>query len=668
MSSARARHTPAPVDDGRVRVVIERFHPLVDGGQFPVKRVVGEHITLTADIFADGHSVIRAVARARCVPFGSVARPSRWRELPLTPRGNDEWHARIELPDEGWWEYGVQAWIDAFATWREALHKKHEAGLDVASELLEGSALVRAAAGRARDPLGVRLGTIADVLAGPAGQIDRVAAALDDELAAEMAALDERPYAVGTGPARARVERLRARYGAWYEMFPRSYTPDPSRGATLAEAASRLPAIAAMGFDVLYLPPIHPIGRTNRKGRNNALAAGATDPGSPWAIGGPEGGHTAIEPGLGTLDDFKEFQLAAAREGLEVALDLAYQCSPDHPWVTEHPEWFKRRPDGTIKYAENPPKTYQDIYPIDFDTDAWPDLWASLRDVIVFWAARDVRIFRVDNPHTKSLRFWRWVIADVQQQYPDVIFLSEAFTRPKIMRYLAKIGFTQSYTYFTWRNTKAELESYFTELTQTAVREYLRPNLFANTPDILHAYLQRGDRPAFQVRLILAATLAATYGIYSGFELGENVPVRPGSEEYRDSEKYEIKPRDWDTPHSLAPLVALVNRIRRENPALHSDWRLRFHSTDNPELVAYSKTTEDGANRLLVVVNLDPFRMQHGVVQVDATQLNAHASGFLAHDLLTGERYDWRQGPNYVRLDPAARVPAHILRIEDVSA
>ena len=658
----------APVDDGRARVVIERLQPLIDGGHFPIKRVVGEHIALTADIFADGHDVIRAVARARRVPFGAVERPSRWRELPLVPQGNDEWHARIELPDEGWWEYGVQAWIDAFATWRETLRKKHEAGLDVASELLEGATLVRAAAGRARETAGARLGAIADVLAGPAGQVERVVASLDDKLAAEMAALDERPYAVGAGPARARVERLRARYGAWYEMFPRWSTPDPSRGATFTEAAGRLPAIAAMGFDVLYLPPIHPIGRTNRKGRNNALAARATDPGSPWAIGGPEGGHTAVEPGLGTLDDFEAFQRAAAREGLEVALDLAYQCSPDHPWVTEHPEWFRRRPDGSIKYAENPPKQYQDIYPIDFDTDAWVDLWASLRDVILFWAARDVRIFRVDNPHTKSFRFWRWAIAEVQQRYPDVIFLSEAFTRPKIMQYLAKIGFTQSYTYFTWRNTKAELESYFTELTQTAVREYLRPNLFANTPDILHAYLQHGNLPAFQVRLILAATLGATYGIYSGFELGENVPVRPGSEEYRDSEKFEIKPRDWDAPHSLAPLIALVNRIRRENPALQSDWRLRFHSTDNPELIAYSKTTEDGANRVLVVVNLDPLGMQHGFVQVDAAQLSAQASGFLAQDLLTGERYIWRDGPNYVRLDPVARVPAHILRIEDISA
>ena len=446
------------------------------------------------------------------------------------------------------------------------------------------------------------------------------------------------------------------------------YTPDPSRSATFTEAAGRLPAIAAMGFDVLYLPPIHPIGRTNRKGRNNTLAARATDPGSPWAIGGPEGGHTAVEPGLGTLDDFEAFRRAAVREGLEVALDLAYQCSPDHPWVTEHPEWFRHRPDGSIKYAENPPKQYQDIYPIDFDTDAWVDLWASLRDVILFWAARGVRIFRVDNPHTKSFRFWRWAIAEVQQRYPDVIFLSEAFTRPKIMQYLAKIGFTQSYTYFTWRNTKAELESYFIELTQTAVREYLRPNLFANTPDILHAYLQQGNLPAFQVRLILAATLGATYGIYSGFELGENVPVRPGSEEYRDSEKFEIKPRDWAAPHSLAPLIALVNRIRRENPALQSDWRLRFHSTDNPELIAYSKTTEDGANRVLVVVNLDPLGMQHGFVHVDAAQLSADASGFLAQDLLTGERYIWRDGANYVRLDPVAQVPAHILRIEDINA
>jgi starch synthase (maltosyl-transferring) len=421
-----------------------------------------------------------------------------------------------------------------------------------------------------------------------------------------------------------------------------------------------------MGFDVVYLPPIHPIGRTNRKGRNNTLVAAPGDPGSPWAIGSAEGGHTAVDPALGTLEDFEAFRRAAEHEGLEVALDLAYQCSPDHPWVTEHPEWFRHRPDGTIKYAENPPKQYQDIYPINFDTDAWAALWAALLDVILFWAGRGVRIFRVDNPHTKSFRFWEWAIAEVQERFPDVIFLSEAFTRPKVMQHLAKLGFTQSYTYFTWRNSKAELESYFTELTATDVREYLRPNLFANTPDILHAYLQEGGRPAFAVRLVLAATLGASYGIYSGFELAENLPVRPGSEEYLDSEKYQIKPRDWANPASLAPLVTRVNQIRRETPALR-DGRLRFCPTDNAALIAYSKATEDGASRVLVVVNLDSFHMQHGFVEVDGDAAPA-APEFMALDLLSGNRYRWRRGANYVRLDPGAGIPAHIFRLEDATS
>jgi len=461
-----------------------------------------------------------------------------------------------------------------------------------------------------------------------------------------------------------RVERLRARYGAWYELFPRSYTPDPARSATFAEAAERLGAVAAMGFDVLYLPPIHPIGRTHRKGRNNALSAAAGDPGSPWAIGGPEGGHTAIEPGLGTLEDFDAFRRRAEALGLELALDLAYQCSPDHPWVGQHPEWFRRRPDGSIKYAENPPKKYQDIYPINFETTAWPALWDALLEVILFWVDRGVRIFRVDNPHTKSFRFWEWAIGEVQTLYPDVIFLAEAFTRPKVMRHLAKLGFTQSYTYFTWRNARAELEEYFTELTTTEMREYFRPNLFANTPDILHEYLQTGGRAAFQVRLVLAATLGANYGLYSGFELAERTPVRPGAEEYLDSEKYQINPRDWGRPDSLAPLVTLVNQIRRDNAALQANETLRFHHTDNPQLIAYSKTADSPANRLLVVVNLDPARVQHGFVHVDAAALGVPSAGYTALDLLTGDRYLWRDGANYVRLDPAARVPAHIFTLE----
>jgi starch synthase (maltosyl-transferring) len=417
-----------------------------------------------------------------------------------------------------------------------------------------------------------------------------------------------------------------------------------------------------MGFDVLYLPPIHPIGRTHRKGRNNALVAAPDDVGSPWAIGSEDGGHMAVDPALGTLDDFDHFVAAARNLGLEVALDLAYQCSPDHPWVREHPEWFRHRPDGTIKYAENPPKKYQDIYPIDFECAEWRSLWHELKRVVEFWCARGIRIYRVDNPHTKAFHFWEWMIAEVRRQYPDTIFLAEAFTRPKIMKYLARLGFDQSYTYFTWRNTRTDLMEYFTELTHTEVREYMRPNLFANTPDILHEYLQAGGPAAFRIRLVLAATLGATYGIYSGFELYENVPVRPGSEEYLDSEKYQVRVRNWDAPANLSPLIARVNAIRREHRALQSDWSLRFFGTDNPHIICYAKSTPDNSSLVLVVVSLDPQHMQHGWVQAPIAEIRtAPDGGYPSEDLLIGARYLWRGEWNYVRLTPEH--PAHILQL-----
>jgi starch synthase (maltosyl-transferring) len=661
MSSA-VQHVSKP-RDGRARVVIERPEPLVDGGRYFAKRVRGEALTIAADVFADGHDVLRAVARTRHTPFGAGASPSPWVERPMAPLGNDAWQTTVCLDEEGWLEFAITAWIDAFATWRDGLQKKHAAGVDVESELREGAALVHAAADRVQGASRTLLAAVAGRLSSDGPQDERVRAAVDGAVLEAMQAADNRPHAVESAGGRVRVERVRARTGAWYEMFPRSYTPDATRSATFGEAATRLPAIAAMGFDVLYLPPIHPIGSTNRKGRNNTLVAAPGDPGSPWAIGAEDGGHTAIESGLGGFDDFEAFCTRAEALGLEVALDLAYQCSPDHPWVREHPEWFRHRPDGSIKYAENPPKKYQDIYPIDFDTEQWPALWDALRDVIVFWVERGVRIFRVDNPHTKSFRFWEWAIADVQARHPGVVFLAEAFTRPKVMRHLAKLGFTQSYTYFTWRNSKAEIEEYFTELTTTGMRDYFRPNLFANTPDILHEYLQTGGRPAFQVRLVLAATLGATYGLYSGFELLERVPVRPGSEEYLDSEKYEIKPRNWNVAGSLEPLITTINQIRRQNAALHHNDTLRFHPMDNAQVIAYSKSDERSENRVLVVANLDPFHMQHGFVDVDATSLGL-PSAFTAEDLLTGERFAWQHGRNYVRLDPAERVPAHIFRLE----
>jgi starch synthase (maltosyl-transferring) len=417
-----------------------------------------------------------------------------------------------------------------------------------------------------------------------------------------------------------------------------------------------------MGFDVLYLPPIHPIGHTHRKGRNNSVTSTPADPGSPWAIGSEAGGHMSVDPGLGTLEDFDRFVAAAREHALEVALDLAYQCSPDHPYVREHPEWFRHRPDGTIKYAENPPKKYQDIYPLDFECDAWRDLWAELRRVIEFWCARGVRIFRVDNPHTKPFRFWEWALSGVRAQYPDVIFLSEAFTRPKIMQHLAKLGFDQSYTYFTWRNTKDELTDYFTELTQTAVREYMRPNLFANTPDILHEFLQTGGPPAFRIRLVLAATLGASYGIYSGYELCENTPVRPDSEEYLDSEKYQVRVRDWSAEPNITPLIARINRIRRAHPALHHDWHLRFHASDNPQILCYSKSSPDGSDRLLVAVSLDPHNLQHGWVQVPSELTGRDGRvEYQVEELLTGAVYTWRDEWNYVRLTPEH--PAHIVAL-----
>jgi starch synthase (maltosyl-transferring) len=496
----------------------------------------------------------------------------------------------------------------------------------------------------------------------PAGE--RVALALSEELEQAMVANPDRSRATRFDRVLGvTVERERARFGSWYEMFPRSAGSDPSRSATFDEAAARLPYIASMGFDVLYLPPIHPIGRSFRKGPNNTLTPGPNDPGSPWAIGSEEGGHMAVEPGLGTIEDFDRFVEAAGRHGLEIALDIAFQASPDHPYVREHPEWFRHRPDGTIKYAENPPKKYQDIYPIHFESPEWESLWHELKRVFEFWIGHGVKIFRVDNPHTKPYAFWQWVIAEIKRNHPDTIFLSEAFTRPKVMRYLAKAGFSQSYSYFTWRNTKAELTEYFTELTQTDVSEYMRPNLFANTPDILHAYLQRGGRPAFQIRLVLAATLGASYGIYSGYELSENVPVKEGSEEYLDSEKYQIRPRNFDEPGNLSALIGRINAIRRERPALQHDGGLAFHQTDNPEIICYSKQSADGRDLLLMTVTLDPFAMQHGFVQLPLADwgLTPHAS-IEVHDLLSGERYFWRGEWNYVRLDPQSRV-AHILHV-----
>ena len=645
--------------------MVERVRPEIDGGRFPIKRTVGEPVQVTAWIHADGHDTLAAVLRYRSVP--ARGKPPAWVEAPMQPLGNDEWAAGFVIDQYCPFEYTVEAWVDGFQSWRHALVAKVGAGQDVASELLEGAALVRAAARRARGSRATDaahwLDAQADRVDGTADLPDRVAAAQDSQLARLVGQFPDRTFAAEYGRAlRVSVDRERARFGAWYEMFPRSWGPDPERSATLREAAVHLDRVAAMGFDVVYLPPIHPIGTSFRKGRGNALSAGAGDPGSPWAIGSRAGGHKAVDPGLGTLDDFDHFVGEARRLGLEVALDLAYQCSPDHPYVREHPEWFRHRPDGTIKYAENPPKKYQDIYPLDFECEAWPALWAELKSIVEFWIAHGVAIFRVDNPHTKPYRFWEWLICEIRAEHPDVIFLAEAFTRPKVMGYLAKLGFTQSYTYFTWRNTKQELTEYFTELTRTEAAEFFRPNLFANTPDILHAYLQQGGPPAFRTRLTLAATLGATYGIYSGFELCENRAVT-GTEEYLDSEKYQFRCWDVDRPGHITDLVTSLNRIRRANPALHANDGLRFCETDNPNLIAFYKIAPDRSNAILVVVNLDYEHLQHGVVQVPTGHLGlSPTDAYEVADLLDDARYTWRGEWNYVKLDPPVRA-AHVFAL-----
>jgi starch synthase (maltosyl-transferring) len=645
---------------GRQRVVIERLTPEIDGGRFAIKRVCDEQVIVEADIFCDGHEALRCLLRYRLEPAGE------WQEVPMEPLGNDRWRGVFTVSTIGVYHYTVTGWIDHFTSWRSALAKKVEAGQDVGVELLVGAQMVQRASLRASGGVAQQLQDWANGLGGDCcGQQARVQIALDETLAAAMQAYPDRSLATTYEHELAVVvDRHQARFSAWYEMFPRSCAPNPGQHGTLRDCEARLPDIAAMGFDVLYLPPIHPIGTTHRKGRNNTTVAGPDDPGSPWAIGSACGGHTAIDPQLGTLSDFRHFVASAREYAIEVALDLAFQCSPDHPYVRQHPEWFRRRPDGTVQYAENPPKKYEDIYPLDFETEHWQELWDELKSVVLFWAEQGVRIFRVDNPHTKSFRFWEWLIREAKQIFPEVIFLAEAFTRPKVMYNLAKRGFTQSYTYFAWRNTAAEIIEYFTALTQTEVREFFRPSLWPNTPDILTEYLQLGGRPAFITRLVLAATLGASYGIYGpAYELCENRPREPGSEEYLNSEKYEIKHWDSARPDSLRDLITRLNRIRRDNPALHGDWSLRFHTITNEHLVCYSKHTADYADIILVVVNLDPHHVQSGWVEWPGESTDLPLDGhYQVHDLLSDSRYLWHGRRNFVELSPHS-VPAHIFRV-----
>jgi starch synthase (maltosyl-transferring) len=640
------------------RVRIENVEPEIDGGIYPAKRVVGEHVVVYADLLVDGHDALAARLRYRYAGDGE------WTETPMQELVNDRWMASFPVTRLGQYEYTISVWVDRFGSWRNDLEKKIATGQEVSSELLEGALLVKKTAEGVQGGDAKWLEAQARTLKDQKETTSRVQRALDSELAEMMARYIDRSAEVSYEKIlKVTVEPERALYGAWYEMFPRSAGTDPHRSATFREAEDRLSGIAAMGFDILYLPPIHPIGKTHRKGPNNVLGARPEDPGSPWAIGSSEGGHKAVDPGLGTLADFDHFVETAEKQGLELALDLAFQCSPDHPYVREHPEWFRHRPDGSIKYAENPPKKYEDIYPPNFECEDWRALWEELKSVVLFWIEHGVRIFRVDNPHTKTFGFWEWMIAKVRQAHPDVIFLSEAFTRPKIMRHLAKIGFSQSYTYFTWRNTKAELVDYLTELTQTSVRDYMRFNFFTNTPDILHEYLQFGGRPAFQVRLVLAATLGASYGIYGPpFELCLADAV-PGTEEYQDSEKYQIRVWDWDRPGNIKEFIARVNRIRRDNPALHTNRNLEFHHVDNEQLLFYTKTTADLSNIILVVVNLDPHYTQSGWVRVPLARLGIEGSGvYQVHDLLGDARYLWQDEVNFVQLDPSVS-PAYIFRL-----
>jgi starch synthase (maltosyl-transferring) len=659
--SKNARREPAlpPATERSARVLVENVSPEVDGGRYPVKRTVGERVAVEADAFAEGHDALVAVVRWR------RASDPGWREVRMEPLGNDRWRGSFPIEALEPHRYTVEAWVDEFRTWRRGLAKKLEVSAVEAVDLLVGAQLVEAAAARAGGEDLARLRAVAAALRGDAPVAERAARALDDDLSALMDRHPDRAGAARYGrELLVDVERERARYGAWYELFPRSTSPEAGRHGTFADVAARLPYVARMGFDVLYLPPIHPIGRSFRKGKNNSTEPSPDDVGSPWAIGAAEGGHDAIHPALGTLVDFRRLVTRAGELGIEIALDLAFQCSPDHPWVKEHPEWFRKRPDGTIQYAENPPKKYQDVYPIEFETPRWRELWAALLGIVLHWAEQGVRLFRVDNPHTKPLRFWEWLIAEARRVHPDLVFLAEAFTRPKVMYALAKAGFSQSYTYFTWRNTKGELVDYLTELTRSEVREFFRPSFWPNTPDILPEALQYGGRPMFVARVVLAATLGASYGIYGpAYELLESRPLRPGGEEYQDSEKYQLRRWDLERPESLRDLIARLNAIRRENPALHRNDRLAFHRVDNEQLIAYSKTSEDLSDVVLVVVNLDHHHVHSGWLELPLEALGLPArEPYQVHDLLGDGRYLWHGPRNFVELDPRS-APAQIFRI-----
>jgi starch synthase (maltosyl-transferring) len=646
--------------DGRTRAVIDAVLPAVDGGRFPVKRIAGEAVAVEAHCFTDGHDKLRVVLGWRAVDAGDAY------EVDMVPQTNDRWTAEFTAPRAGRYRYKVTAWVDSFESWRRELERRDDVA-DIRIALDVGGALIDEAAGRA-----AAVGGDAAILTEWAVQLRQAAReanadahslkvlGLDSARAAIVARHAARDLATSMSLELV-ADRKRAGFSSWYEMFPRSAGTVPGRHGTFRDVEDRLPYLAEMGFDVLYFPPIHPIGRINRKGVNNTLAAKPGDVGSPWAIGAAEGGHKDILSELGSLEEFRHLVGKARGAGIEIALDIAFQCAPDHPYVAAHPQWFKHRPDGSVQYAENPPKKYQDIYPFDFETEDWRALWDELKSVVEYWIEQGIAIFRVDNPHTKPFGFWEWLIAEIKRGHPEVIFLAEAFTRPKLMHRLAKLGFSQSYTYFTWRNTKQELTEYFTDLALGAGCQYYRPNVWPNTPDILHEMLQSGLRPVFAARLVLAATLSANYGIYGPtYELLESEPREPGSEEYRDSEKYQLRHWRVEQADSLWSLVARINRIRKDNVALQSDSGLHFCPIDNEQLIAYLKIDEGSGNVILTVVNLDPHGAQSGWLDLDVAALKLDAEQpYQVHDLLSEQRYIWRGRRNYIMLDPA-RAPAHV--------
>jgi len=655
----RDADTPRDADAARAakapRIVIDALSPCVDGGRFPAKAIVGQPVTVSANIFMDGHDKLRGELLWRHDDDAD------WAQLPLQPLGNDRWTAHFVPRRTGLHRYALRAWFDRWATWRDELGKKYRAGVPITLELREGIVLMRAAALRDH-AIAAELGERIAQLQG-AADADAVRLMLDEHTAELMHHLDLRPFEVASDPLPVDVERTAAGFSAWYELFPRSQSTVPGRHGTFDDVIARLPAIQAMGFDVLYFPPIHPIGRRHRKGRNNSLQAGPDDPGSPYAIGSEYGGHDAIHPELGGFEAFQRLRTAAQTYGLELALDFAIQCSPDHPWLREHPGWFAWRPDGSVRHAENPPKKYEDIVNVDFYADAAvPDLWLALRDVVAFWVEQGVRIFRVDNPHTKPLPFWEWMINDIRRRDPGVIFLSEAFTRPAMMYRLAKIGFTQSYTYFTWRNTRQEFTDYLTELADGPPKDFFRPHFFVNTPDINPRFLQTSGRPGFMIRAGLAATLSGLWGVYSGFELCEGAPV-PGKEEYLDSEKYELRPRDWVAPSNIIGLITRLNHIRRDNPALQTQFGIRFHDSGNEQVLWFSKATPDGDNRVLVAISLDPHHGQHGDLALPREVLGvAGDAPVIVDELLRGLALVWSGQRQHWYFDPQ-EMPLAIFRL-----